>query len=253
MYSNDKVSHFHGFETYYMKQIVLGWVAACALAGVCTATAGDITGSVTLKGTPPPEKDITPLMEDANCGKLHTGPVKTQFYVVGGKGELADVIVTLKGISGKSTGASAPPLVLDQKGCEYVPYIAAVQTGQKITVKNSDPVLHNVHNTPTASANKEFNQAQVPGGSDLSLSFSAPEDFLRFKCDVHPWMFAYVTVIDHPYFAVSGKDGSFKIANVPPGKYTIVAMHRKASPTGAEQPIEVTADGAKVNFTLDVK
>jgi plastocyanin len=228
-------------------------VAGAWSAGLHTVSAGDITGTVTLKGTPPPEKDITPLMEDAICGKLHTMPVQTKFYVVGGKGELADVVVVLKGISGKSTGATQPPLVLDQKGCEYVPYVAAVQTGQKVVARNSDPVLHNVHDTPTASANKEYNQAQVPGGPDLTFTFSEPENFLRFKCDVHPWMFAYVTVVDHPYFAVTGKDGAFKIANVPPGKYTIAAMHRKAAPTGVEQQIEVTAEGAKADFALEVK
>ena len=217
------------------------------------ATAGNIIGTITLKGTPPPEVPITPLVEDANCGKLHTTPVKTQFYVVGQQGGLADVVVMLKGISGKSTGATQPPLVLDQKGCEYVPYVAAIQTGQKILVKNSDPVLHNVHDTPTVPGNKEYNQAQMPGGLDLTFTLLEPENFLRFKCDVHPWMFAYVTVVDHPYFAVSGKDGTFKIANAPPGKYTVVAMHRKAAPAGVEKEIEVKDGDTTVDFTLEVK
>jgi len=82
------------------------------------ASAADITGTVTLKGTPPKEKDITPVMEDANCSKLHTTVPTTHFYVAGAKGELADVVVSLEGISGKSAGASAPPFMLDQKGCE---------------------------------------------------------------------------------------------------------------------------------------
>jgi plastocyanin len=226
-------------------------------AGLQLAAAGDITGSITLKGTPPAEKEITQLKDDVNCGKLHTEAVKTRFYVVGGQGELADVFVTLKGISGKSTGASAPPLVIDQKGCEYTPYVAACQTGQKIVVKNSDPVLHNVHATPanTAAGNKEDNKAQMAGGPDLNFVFPAPENFLRFKCDVHPWMFSYINVVDHPYFAVTGKDGKFTIKNVPAGKYTLVAMHRKAAPApaGVEKEIEVTADGAKVDLTLDAK
>ena len=116
----------------------------------------------------------------------------------------------LKGITGKSTGASAEPLVIDQKGCEYTPYIAAVQTGQKIIAKNSDPVLHNIHPTPVVAGNKEENKAQMPGGGDLNFVFPSAENFLKFKCDVHPWMFAYITVVDSPYFAVSGKDGTFK-------------------------------------------
>ena len=238
-----------------MKTIAALCVIAALAAGRQVATAGDITGTITLKGTPPPEKEITQIKDDVNCGKLHTEPVKTRFYVVGAKGELADVFVTLKGISGKSTGAAAAPLVIDQKGCEYIPYVAAAQSGQKIVVKNSDPVLHNVHATPTANGNKEDNKAQMPGGADLTFSFPTAENFLRFKCDVHPWMFSYVSVVDHPYFAVSGKDGTYTIKNVPPGKYTLVAMHRKAAPApaGVEKEIEVTADGAKADFTLDAK
>jgi hypothetical protein len=228
--------------------LVLGLAAAAQ-----TASSAGITGTVTLKGTPPKEKDITPLMEDANCGKLHTKMPTTRFYVVGEKGGLADVVVSLQGISGKSTGASAPPVVLDQKGCEYIPSILAVQTDQKIIVRNSDPVLHNVHDVPgPGSGNKERNEAQLPNAGDMTFSFSHPEDFLKFKCDVHLWMFAWVSIFDHPYFAVSGKDGSFKIANVPPGKYKLRAAHRKAGTV--TQDIEVKeGEPTKVEFTLEAK
>jgi plastocyanin len=217
------------------------------------ASAADITGTITLKGTPPKEKEITPVMEDASCSKLHTTVPTTHFYVVGGSGGLADVVVSLEGISGKSTGASAPPFALDQKGCEYVPSIFAVQTGQKIVVKNSDPVLHNVHTMPAeGSGNQVKNEAQLPNGPDLTFSFSKPENFLKFKCDVHSWMFAWVSIFDHPYFAVSSKDGTFKIANVPPGKYKIQAAHRKAGT--ATQEIEVKeGEPAKADFALEVK
>ena len=230
--------------------VVAGFVAALQVV-----TAGNITGKVTLKGTPPAEKEITQIKDDANCGKLHTAPVKTRFYVVGAGNGLADTVVMLKGITGKSTGASAAPLLVDQKGCEYVPYVAAAQTGQKILVKNSDPTLHNVHPTPanTAGGNKEDNKAQFAGGADLTFNFPAAENFLRFKCDVHPWMFSYITVVDHPYFAVTDKDGAFTIKDVPPGKYTLTALHRKAALTGVDQAVEVTADGAKVDFALEVK
>lgn len=221
-------------------------------ATLATVSGGEITGTVILKGTPPKEKEITPLKEDANCGKLHAEMPTTHFYVTDSKGELADVVVSLEGMSGKSTGASAPPAELDQKGCEYVPQILAVQTDQKIVIKNSDPVLHNVHDLPNVAGNKEQNMAQMPGGADLTFSFSKPEDFLKFKCDVHPWMFAWVSVFDHPYFAVSGKDGTFKIGNVPPGKYKIRAMHRKAGSVTQEVEVTDTAP-AKVDFTLEAK
>ncbi len=131
------------------------------------------------------------------------------------KGELKDVVVYIKSITGKPADAAAPPLVMDQKGCEYGPYIAAVQTNQKIVVKNSDPVMHNVHPTPTAAGNEEKNKAQMAGGADIEFTFPAAEKFLRFKCDVHPWMFAYVTVVDNPYFAVSGKDGTLRSPTCP--------------------------------------
>lgn len=230
-------------------------LAAVAAVSLCvfSATAGDITGKVFLKGTPPPEKAITPLKNDPNCGKLVSGMPMTQFYVVGKDGGLADVVVKLKGVDAKSTGPSAPPLEIDQKGCEYHPYVSAVQTGQKIIIKNSDPVLHNVHATPDVPGNlgDNLNVAQMPGSPPLEVSFAKPEDFLRFKCDVHPWMFAYVTVVDNPYFAVTGKDGSYKISNVPPGKYTLVAKHRKAGETSKE--VVVTDAGATADLTIELK
>jgi len=225
-----------------------------AIAFACQlAVAGDITGTITLKGTPPKEKDITPLKDDPTCGKLHTEMPTTHFYVVGSKGELADVVVSVQGAAGKSAGASAPAAVLDQHGCESVPQILAVQTEQKIVVKNSDPVLHNIHDLPNPdSGNPEKNMAQMPNGPELTFTFAKPEDFLKFKCDVHPWMFAWVSIFDHPYFAVSAKDGTFKISNVPAGKYTIKAQHRKAGIVTQEVEVKEGAP-ATVALTLEAK
>jgi len=223
-----------------------------ALAGgLLSVSAGDIKGKITLKGTPPPGP-VLPL--DPSCGKLHPAGSKPTmpFYVVAKDGGLADVFVTLEGVPANSTGPSAKPAVIDQKGCEYHPYVLGAQTGQTITVKNSDPLLHNVHPTPKpGSKNKEANKAQLPNGPDLNFTFESPEEFLRFKCDVHPWMFAYVNVSPHPYFAVSEEGGSFTIANVPPGKYKIKAKHRKAGEV--IQDIEVTDSGATINFELAVQ
>jgi len=222
-------------------------------AGLQAASAGDITGTITLTGTPPPEKVNNQIDSVPDCAKLHTEPVKTQFYVVSPKGELKDVVVYIKSVTGKPAADSAAPIVMDQKGCEYSPYITAVQTGQKVVFKNSDPVMHNVHPTPAAPGNKEENKAQMAGGPDISFSFPSAENFLRFKCDVHPWMFAYVTVVDNPYFAVSGPDGTYKISNIPPGKYTIEAMHRKAnSGKPVTKEIEVKDGDNKVDFAFEV-
>src|SRR5882672_10068099 len=128
---------FANRKTNTMKTISVFFVIAGLAAGLQVAAAGDITGTITLKGTPPPEKEIGQIKDDANCGKLHTEAVKTRFFVVGANGGLGDTVVMLKGITGKSTGASAAPLVVDQKGCFYAPYVAACQTGQKIVVRNS--------------------------------------------------------------------------------------------------------------------
>lgn len=237
-------------------------LTAIGVAGLAQwASAADITGTVTLNGTPPPEREITPLENDPVCGKMHEGKVFTSFFAVGANKGLADVVVMLKGVPAKEADASTPPAVMDQKGCLYVPQIVAVQTGQKLLVKNSDPStvpMHNVHINPTAGPNAEaystkISQPQMSGSADLTYTFSAPENFMKFQCDVHPWMFAWVTVVDNPYFAVTDKDGKFTIKNVPAGSYKIVALHRKAAPTGVEKSVDVKDSGASVDFTLEVK
>lgn len=219
-------------------------------AGLQLASAADITGKVTLKGTPPPEK---PLPLDPSCGKLNTKNPTTRFFVTGDGGALADVFVYIKdGLKEKNFAAPADAKVLDQSGCEYSPYVSGLQTKQKLLVRNSDPLLHNVHVTPgPGSQNKESNQAQIAKAADIEKTFDSPEVLLRFKCDVHPWMFAYVGIVDHPFYAVSSKDGSFTLKGVPPGKYVVEAFHRKA---GA-QTKEVTVEGgnASADFTLEVK
>lgn len=226
-----------------MKNSVIALLSA-ALTAVSVSHAADITGVITFKGTPPPEKEYTPLEEDATCGALHTDKPTTHFYVVSPNGGLADVVVSLN-VTGKSTGDSAKPVLLDQKGCLYTPTILAVQTGQKIIVRNSDPCIHNIH-TVSKNGNTPHNDAQMPGSPDLTYTFDKPEDFLKFQCDVHPWMFAWVTIEDSPYFALSDNDGKFTIKNVPPGQYTITAAHRKL---GVETlTVEVKDSDVTVNF-----
>ncbi len=236
-----------------MKRNLLLTIITIALAAsLSSVRAGDISGTIKLKGTPPAEKPID-KSADKNCGPS-TGAT-THHYVVGPNGEFANVIVALKGMDGKSTGASAAPVVMDQKNCEYNPVILAVQTGQKVAVKNSDPTLHNVHAIPTVAGNQEKNQAQAPNAPDLVFSFAKAENFLKFQCDVHNWMFAWVSVFDHPYFAVSDKDGKYTIKNVPDGKYTLMVMHRKAAPASAPVTKEVEVKGGNIteDFTLDAK
>ena len=237
-----------------MKKIVAG--LALGIWGAWqTASAADLLGTIALKGTPPPEVDIGPTMTEASpdCAAMYDPAhmPTTHFYVVGPKGEFADVVVSLKDVSGKSTGASAPPAVLDQKGCLYSPQILAIQTNQKLIVKNSDTCVHNVHCIPTVPGNEEHNEVQMPGGADLTYTFLKPEMFMHFKCDVHSWMHDWVSVFDSPYFSVSDKEGKFVIKNVPPGKYMLFADHRKLGEQ--TQPVEVGDKDVTVNFTFEVK
>jgi hypothetical protein len=216
---------------------------------------GTITGTVLLKGTPPPEMLISDLSANADCGKLHPHPVSTRNYLVSTNGGLANVFVFIRsGLDGKNFTTPTDPVLIDQAGCLYQPYISGAMTHQKITFKNSDPVLHNIHPTPLARGNREINRAQMPGGTPISLSFDVPELPVRVKCDVHPWMFTYVFVVDHPFFAVTDRDGNFTIPNVPPGKYVLEAFHLKThrnAKTGVQQEVTLTGTATtQTTFTI---
>src|SRR4029077_19583071 len=230
-----------------------------ALLPASHAFGGDITGTVTLNGTPPAQVALPQVMNATFSGKIYSTPPTTHHFIVGPNKELANVVVVLKGSNLKSTGASAPPVELDQKNCMYGPQIMAIQTNQKLLVKNSDATMHNVHVNPVAGPNADanvgkLNMPQGPTVPAMTLTFPAPENFLKFQCDVHNWMFSWITVVDHPYFAVTDKDGAFKISNVPAGKYTIVAMHRKAGPKdGMTKEVEVKDGAAKVDFALAIE
>jgi len=215
-------------------------------AGLQTLSAAEITGKITLKGQPKPETPIP--LEGTTCGPVVHEALTTRHYIVGPDKGLANVFVYIKQGAAAAPATAGEPL-LDQLNCQYEPYVMGMVTGQKLKIRNSDPLLHNVHATP--KVNKEFNFAQVTKGQVNEKAFDKPEVLVRMKCDVHPWMFAYIGVVDHPYFAVSGKDGSFKISNLPAGKYTIEAVHLKAG--AKQQEITVTGDEKKaIDFELEV-
>ena len=235
------------FARLFMKTTLLTLTVA-ALAG-SVASAAEVSGKIKLTGTPPPEKPIT---LDAACGKLQPTPITTRHYLVSPDKGLANVFVYVKeGAKGGTPPADKGPL-LDQKGCQYQPYVMGVQVGQHFDVQNSDSLLHNVHTLPKVAGNKELNVGQPVAGMKTDFVFNKQEVLVQFKCEVHPWMFAYVGVVDHPYYAVSDKDGNFKISGLPAGDYTIEAVHLKAGRT--TQKVTVGADDKKtVDFTLEAK
>lgn len=210
------------------------------------ADAGGVSGTVTFAGT---DTD-TPIAFSADpvCASLHKTPVDTN-EIAAKDGKLANVFVYVKtGLEGKTFPAPAEKKELDQQGCLYTPRVQGVQTGQPLTIKNTDATLHNVH--ALATTNQEFNQAQPNGLPPFDKTFDKQELMVHVKCDVHPWMTAYVGVLPHPYFATSGEDGSFSIKNLPPGKYTLEAWHEKYG----TQTQEITVvEGKPVDLKLAFK
>jgi hypothetical protein len=236
-----------------MKTQSLGIVAL--IASLPWASAADLTGKVVLKGTPKAEISID-MAPDPKCAALHTTPITTRHYMVDKDGGLANVLVFVKsGLTEKNFPTPSEPAVLDQTGCEYSPYVMGVMVNQKIKIKNSDPTLHNVHAVPKpGTANKEFNIAQPVKDMVSEKSFPAPEVPLQLKCDVHPWMLAYVGVFEHPFFAVTDKEGNYKISGLPNGKYTVEAYHQKTHRANPGVPQEIAVDGnKKVDFTIEIK
>lgn len=233
-----------------MKTNSLILILAALAAALQTASAADITGKITIKGTVPAPADWSSQVTDPNCGRKE--PLLSRVYVAGKNGELAGVVVYIKsGLAAKTYEPSATPVVIDQSGCEYLPYISAIQVKQKLQVKNSDKTMHNINVQSKGSGNPVSNVAQIMGAKPLEYVFAAPEEFAPFACNVHPWMKAYVSAFDHPFFAVTGTDGTFKIANVPPGKYVIEINHRKAGK--ATQEVTVGTESKTADFTLEVK
>ena len=165
------------------------------------------------------------MAAEPSCAKEHASqPAMTQEVVPGENGTLENVVVYLKGDFSQYSFPLPPmPAQIDQKGCQYEPHVVALMAGQEFQVINSDPVTHNIH--PLPMDNREWNQSQPPGAPPIDQSFARPEVSIPVKCNIHPWMKAYIAVFGDPYFQVTGKDGSFDIKNVPPGTYTLTAWH----------------------------
>lgn len=214
---------------------------------VDVSTAGTLSGTIKFTGRKPARKPID-MSEDPACVEAHHGKAYDESVAVNANGTLANVFVYLKkGLEGKTFAVPATPVVIDQKGCWFHPRVMGIQTGQTLQVTNSDPVTHNIH--PLAQINREWNHSQGQGDAPLARRFIKPEVMIRVKCNIHSWMHAFIGVVEHPYFAVTEPDGTFKIRNIPPGDYVVEAWQETLGTQ--EQKITVTPSGKiEANFTF---
>ena len=219
--------------------------AAPAVPAFDPATAGNLSGMVMFEGELPEAEELR-MNSDPNCAELATNTLSNAF--VGSDGHLGNVFMYVKeGLEGQRFPVATDTVEINQQGCRYTPHVMGIQVGQTLQITNSDPTLHNIHATP--SANAEFNMGQPIQGMQFERTFENAEVMVPFRCDVHGWMNAYIGVLDHPYFAVTGVDGMFDISTLPPGDYVIEAWHERLG-TQTQNVTVATGQTAEVSFTF---
>ncbi len=221
--------------------------AARTVTPLDATSAGRIAGTIRFVGTPPPPQ-IVDTSADPACSPRDRGDLVIR-EVAAAEGRLADVFVYVKeGLEDRVFAVPTEPVVIDQRGCLFVPSVAGAQTGQPIELRNSDPTLHNVHGAPARSRGWNFG-LPVPG-AHRQVVIAAPEVMVPIACNVHPWMRVDVGVLDHPYYAVTGPDGRYALSNVPAGTYTVAAWHRKLGTR--ERAVTLGAGGSlTVDFSYE--
>lgn len=188
-----------------------------------TGSEGSISGAVAFNSPPPAPKKIQ-MDSDPVCAQKAKDGTAEEIIVKDGK--LANVFVFVKsGLPRNSFATPTQEVVLDQLGCRYVPHVVGIQTNQNLKVLNSDATSHNVHPVPTK--NREWNESQYPSSPPIVKKFAIEEVLIPIKCNQHSWMKAYVGVLSHPFYAVTGMDGAFVIKGLPPGQYELEAWHEK--------------------------
>ena len=208
-----------------------------------------VTGRITFSGAAPTPR-VVRMTSDPMC-MPEGGAARSEVLLVGQNNELQNVFLYVKdGLGDRTFAPPQTPIVLDQEGCQYKPHVFGVQVGQPVEIVNSDATVHNVHAVP--KANNEFNFIQQTKGRRDVRTFSTTEIMVPFKCDVHGWMAAYAGVVPHPFFAVSGADGTFEIKGLPAGTYTVEAWHEQLGVQTQQVTVDGSAD-ATLDFTFTAK
>jgi len=207
-------------------------------------TSGTISGTFKFAKKAPPRIDID-MAQDPACSLSADANYSEQYLVKDGK--LQNVFVYVKdGLGNRIYPASSTPVVLDQKGCRYVPHVIGVQVGQPVEFTNSDPTMHNIHTAAETPVNPEVDISQPPKGGTTQRVFGKPELMIPVRCNNHPWMNAFINVSPNPFYAVTDENGHFEIRGLPPGTYTVVADHEELG----QQTTQVTV-GSKQTATAD--
>ncbi len=200
-------------------------VKALSAMVVDPSTAASVSGGAFLDGPLPLVRPVDMGSEPA-CAKANISHAAPLPVLTGEGGALANAVVYVKGgLASYRFDSPKETVVLDQKGCMYQPRVVALMTNQPLQIRNDDATIHNIHAMP--KTNEEWNKAQRAGGAALETSFARPELAIRFMCNVHPWMRAFVFVFDHPYYSVTATEGKFALNDLPPGTYVIEAWHER--------------------------
>ena len=209
-------------------------LALTAMVALPTASlaGGTVKGKASYTGAPPAPTKLA-MDADPVCAAAHTTPVMSEEVVVK-DGGLQNVFVYLTGAPSKP--APTTPVTIDQQGCQYHPHVLGIQVGQPLQILNSDQTLHNIHGMP--KKNPQFNFAMPKFVKQKETTFATPETMVAVKCDVHPWMAGTVFVMDNPFFAVTGADGTFTIPGLPAGDYTVDAWHEKYGTQNAKAKVD---------------
>lgn len=183
-----------------------------------------VSGTVHFTKTPPPPVEID-MAQDPICAM--SGSDMTDSIVVN-HGGLANVLVYVEsGLGDRTYPITRDPVIIDQKGCRFVPHVSAAMAGQQVEFTNSDNTIHNVHMSPTAPGNNSFDITQRAHADPASRYFHSPEIMIPMRCNNHPWMHGYLNILANPFFAVTDKDGNFSIRGLPPGTYTLTAVQEQ--------------------------